>query len=180
MNKIIFGVSSTESANKKLTNGYTVYDWVVRQNCFPSFWGRKILGDNVVTKKEIEFLKERICKLKLIVGDLTEKSVSSSNGYEDASRSIAAADGLASVYLFEAQKFANNGIPTIGINEKNITIISPNKEKLLTNWESDGIITNNVSVLDGENLSYYSYQAMSTKPSDSFSNTYFSQNPLIV
>ena len=99
MNKIIFGVSSTESANKYLTNGYTVYDWVVRQKCFPSFWGRKILGDNVVTKKEIEFLKERNCKLKLIVGDLTEKSVSSSNGYEDASRSIAAADGLASVYL---------------------------------------------------------------------------------
>ena len=75
----------------------------------------------------------------------------------------------------EAQKFANNGIPTIGINEKNITIISPNEEKLLTNWESDGIITNNVSVLDGKNLSYYS-----TKPSDSFSNAYFSQNPLIV
>lgn len=80
----------------------------------------------------------------------------------------------------EAQKFANNGIPTIGINEKNITIISPNEEKLLTNWESDGIITNNMSVFDSENLSYYSYQAMSTKPSDSFSNTYFSQNPLIV
>ena len=35
MNKIIFGVSSTESANKYLTNGYTVYDWVVRQKCFP-------------------------------------------------------------------------------------------------------------------------------------------------
>ncbi len=66
----------------------------MRQKCFPSFWGRNILGDNVVTKKEIEFLKERNCKLKLIVGDLTEKSVSSSNGYEDASRSIAAADEL--------------------------------------------------------------------------------------
>ncbi len=80
----------------------------------------------------------------------------------------------------EAQNFANNGIPVIGINENSMVVISPNEEKLLTNWKCDDIITNDMNSLNGKNLSYYSYQAMSTKPSDNFRNAHFCESTLIV
>ena len=38
--KNYFGVSSLTPANQKLKNGYTMFDWVMRQHTFPAFWGR--------------------------------------------------------------------------------------------------------------------------------------------
>ena len=92
--KKIFGAASTSPANKKLKNGYTVYDWVTRQNCFPSFWGRTITGENPITEEEMEFLRSKNCKIYFIIRDLTEKAVSSSNGMKDALRAVQAAKDL--------------------------------------------------------------------------------------
>ena len=64
---MIFGVYSKEPACTKLTNGFTLFDWVVRKNCFPDFWGRSVTE---VTPEEIAFLKERDCKVALILDNL--------------------------------------------------------------------------------------------------------------
>lgn len=92
--KIIFGVSSTTPANKKLKNGYTLYEWIMRQKCFPRFWGRTILWEDSITDKEIEYLKSKDCKILPIMQDLSEEAVSGINGAEDALRAINAAESL--------------------------------------------------------------------------------------
>lgn len=94
MNRFIFGVKSTAPANTILTNGYTLYDWVMRKNCFPSFWGRSISGVKKPNDEELRFLKEKDCKIALIFDELSEMSVSSTNGVEDAKRAIAALNEL--------------------------------------------------------------------------------------
>lgn len=91
---IIYGVNSVISANQKLKNGYTMFDWVMRQRCFPEFWGRTLIGENPITKDEIRFLRDRDCKIALMINDLNEKIVSSSSGYDDAIRAIEAASKL--------------------------------------------------------------------------------------
>lgn len=72
----IFGVDSTLHSNTKLTNGYDLYSWVSRRNCFPAFWGRNISGNNCLTEGEVTFLHQKKCKVALIFNDLTESKVS--------------------------------------------------------------------------------------------------------
>ena len=100
--KNIFGVKSTTPANKKLKNGYTIYDWVMRQRCFPGFWLRTLLGDAPVSAEEIEYLRSKDCKIGLVMRDLTEIKLSSGSGTADAIRAVAAAKDLGVP--------ANNGI----------------------------------------------------------------------
>lgn len=81
--KTIFGVSSATPINKKLKNGYTMYDWVKRQKCFPAFCMRTLCGEDKITAEEIEFLKAKDCKIGLVIRDLTEAQVSTYNGTEE-------------------------------------------------------------------------------------------------
>ena len=90
----IFGVTSAVSAEKQLTNGYKLYDWVVRMNSFPAFWGRNISGEGALTKEEVEFLHKKKCKIPLVFNDLTETDVSTNNGTMDALRGVEAAKAL--------------------------------------------------------------------------------------
>lgn len=92
--KIIFGVNSTTPANQKLKNGYTLYDWVMRQKCFPAFWGRTLLGENPITAEEIDFLRNKDCKIALVLRDLTEAQISRNDGTNDALRAAEAAQAL--------------------------------------------------------------------------------------
>lgn len=92
--KNIFGVNSVTPSNTKLKNGYTMYDWVIRERCFPTFWGRSLNGENPITAEEIGFLRSKDCKILLVIRDLTEARVSSNNGAEDALRAIEAAKAL--------------------------------------------------------------------------------------
>ena len=89
--KTIFGVSSVTPINKKLKNGYTMYDWVVRKNCYPAFCMRTLKGDNKIIPEEIEFLKVKGCKIGLVFNELTEKEVSAINGVLSAERAVNAA-----------------------------------------------------------------------------------------
>lgn len=92
--KMNFGVCSTSPSNKMLKNGYTMYEWVKRQKCFPKFWGRNISGQNAITEDEIVFLKEKGCKILLVFNDLTEAKVSAVNGTEGALKAVEAAKKL--------------------------------------------------------------------------------------
>ena len=82
--KTVFGVNSATPINKRLKNGYTMYDWVARQKGFPSFCMRTLCGEEKITAEEIEFLRSKDCKIGLVIRDLTEKSVSGINGTEDS------------------------------------------------------------------------------------------------
>ncbi len=92
--KTIFGVSSATPINKKLKNGYTMYDWVKRQKCFPAFCMRTLCGEDKITAEEIEFLKAKDCKIGLVIRDLTEAKVSGVNGTEDAIKAVESAKEL--------------------------------------------------------------------------------------
>lgn len=92
--KTIFGVSSATPISKKLKNGYTMYDWVKRQKCFPAFCMRTLTGDNKITAEEIEFLKSKDCKIGLVIRDLTEAKVSVLSGTLDAMKAVEAAKEL--------------------------------------------------------------------------------------
>jgi len=61
------GITTKYSINKKLKNGYTTYDWVKRQKCFPAFCMRTLSGENKITAEEIEFLKAKDCKIGLVI-----------------------------------------------------------------------------------------------------------------
>lgn len=92
--KTKFGVRSATPANKRLKNGYTLYDWVMRQKCFPDFWGRSISGADRLTEDELAFLRERGCKILLVMDELTEQGVSRMNGADDALRAVEVATAL--------------------------------------------------------------------------------------
>jgi len=61
------GITTIYSINKKLKNGYTTYDWVKRQKCFPAFCMRTLSGENKITAEKIEFLKAKDCKIGLVI-----------------------------------------------------------------------------------------------------------------
>lgn len=92
--KTIFGVSSVTPINKKLKNGYTMYDWVMRQKGFPAFCMRTLSGEYNITAEEIEFLKAKECKIGLVMRDLTEAKVSGVTGTEDALKAVECAKEL--------------------------------------------------------------------------------------
>ena len=81
---MIFGADSIFPSNTRLTNGYTLYDWVMRMNCFPAFWGRNISGENQIKEDEVNFLTEKDCRIALIIRHLSEIDVSKNNGETDA------------------------------------------------------------------------------------------------
>ena len=91
---IIYGADSKYPSNQKLTNGFLLYDWVVRKSCYPSFWGRSITGEGVITQEEIEFLKSRNCKIACMLRDLNEPEISSNDGVNDALEAAMAAKAL--------------------------------------------------------------------------------------
>ena len=92
--KIIFGVNSATPINKKLKNGYTMYDWVKRQKGFPAFCMRTLSGEDKITAEEIEFLRNKDCKIGLVIRDLTEAQVSAYNGTQEGLKAAKAAKDM--------------------------------------------------------------------------------------
>ncbi|MBQ8185081.1 MAG: hypothetical protein IJ036_04775 [Lachnospiraceae bacterium] len=82
--KNIFGVNSAIPANKRLKNGYTMYEWIMRKKCFPAFWGRTLAGKDAMTKEEIDFLRSKNCKIVPMIRNFTEGQISADNGTNDA------------------------------------------------------------------------------------------------
>ncbi len=91
---LIYGVESTMPSNTLLTNGYSLFEWVMRKSCYPSFWGRSLTGEGTVTQEEIDFLKSKNCKIALIIRDLTEAEISGNDGTQTAMKAIEAAKAM--------------------------------------------------------------------------------------
>lgn len=91
---LIYGVDSTYPANGRLTNGYTLYDWIMRMSCYPSFWGRYITGEKTINPTEIEFLRNKKCKIACFLSHFKEEIIASDNGLEDGRFAVQAAKCL--------------------------------------------------------------------------------------
>lgn len=70
---MIFGVDTRIGAEDLLQNNLTEYEWVEKNKISPSFWGRNIVGENCLTKEEINFLHRHGCKVAAIYSDRCEK-----------------------------------------------------------------------------------------------------------
>ena len=92
--RTVFGVYSATPINKKLKNGYTMFDWVMRQKGVPAFCMRTLSGEDCITAEEIAFLNGKDCKIGLVIRDLTEQKVSAVSGTEDALKAVEAAKEL--------------------------------------------------------------------------------------
>ena len=71
--KILFGVDSEIQTNDLLQNNITEFEWAVRNKIYPTFWGRNLTGENCLTKEEIEFIRQKGCRIAAIYNDLGEK-----------------------------------------------------------------------------------------------------------
>ena len=63
VSRLIFGVDSRVEANDILQNNLTLFEWARRNKLYPSFWGRNIVGENRLTKEEIDFLHGKACRI---------------------------------------------------------------------------------------------------------------------
>ena len=88
---LIYGTDSAMPANTRLTNGYNLYEWVMRKSCFPSFWGRSLTGERRITAEEIEFLRSKRCKIALVIRDLNEQEICQNDGTHSAIKAVEAA-----------------------------------------------------------------------------------------
>lgn len=71
--RLLFGVDSKVQADDILQNNISEFEWVVRNKLYPNFWGRNIVGENSLTKSEIEFLHDKGCKIAAIYSDYGAK-----------------------------------------------------------------------------------------------------------
>lgn len=71
--RLLFGVDSQIQANDILQNNISMFEWVVRNKIHPNFWGGNLLGENALTKEEIEFIHSKGCKVAAIHNDSSEK-----------------------------------------------------------------------------------------------------------
>ncbi len=64
--RLIFGVDSKIEASDILQNNISMFEWVVRNKIYPTYWGRNIVGKNALTREEIEFIHSNNCRIALI------------------------------------------------------------------------------------------------------------------
>lgn len=93
VSRLFFGVDSKTQAHDLLQNNIDMFEWVVRNKIPPNFYGRNIVGEKVLTKKEIEFLHIRGVKIAAIYSDSGEK-VKKEAGIAVAKKAVEAATKL--------------------------------------------------------------------------------------
>ena len=60
-----FGSDSRTNANTILQNNIDHFEWILRNKIYPNFCGRNIVGENALTKEEINFLHKKGCKIAI-------------------------------------------------------------------------------------------------------------------
>lgn len=85
--RFLFGVDSRVKANNILQNNLTQFEWVTRNKLYPDFWGRNIVGENCLSKEEIDFLRAQGCKIVAIFTSESEKT-SEEQGLIDAKKAM--------------------------------------------------------------------------------------------
>ncbi len=71
--RLFWGVDSQIQSDDILQNNITEFEWVVRNKMYPIFWGRNLVGENALTKEEIDFLHSMGCKIAAIYTNSDEK-----------------------------------------------------------------------------------------------------------
>ena len=56
VDRLFFGVDSQIQSDDVLQNNITLFEWSVRNKVYPNFWGRNLVGENALTREEIDFL----------------------------------------------------------------------------------------------------------------------------
>ena len=69
--RLFFGVDSQIQSDDVLQNNITEFEWAVRNKVYPNFWGRNLVGENALTKEEIDFLHSKGCKIAAVYSDCT-------------------------------------------------------------------------------------------------------------
>ena len=59
-------MDSRTPSGTALQNNLTQFEWVVRNKIYPNFWGRNLVGENALTREEIEFIHSKGCKIAAI------------------------------------------------------------------------------------------------------------------
>ncbi len=87
---MIFGAISKMPVTTTLKNGYDLFNWVTRKNCYPSFWGRSITGDNRIDEDEICYLRKNNCRVMPIFDELKESDVTKVTAHLCAEKAVKA------------------------------------------------------------------------------------------
>ena len=165
--------NSQMPASTKLTNGYTLYDWVMRMSCYPSFWGRDITGARKITREEVDFLKGKNCKIAFLVRDLKEEDIAQNDASESSVRVISAAKALGipqnqGIALFA--EFASD----YSVNHNWMIGYAVN---LINNGYIPGFIGNTDSSLNFNFDRQCSHYIQATKDKDEYHALYWSTEP---
>ena len=72
--RLLFGADSNVRADILLQNNIDHFEWIVRNKIYPNFLGRNIVGENALTKQEINFIHSKGCKIAPICSDNTPKN----------------------------------------------------------------------------------------------------------
>lgn len=73
VDRLFFGVDSQIQSDDVLQNNITEFEWAVRNKVYPNFWGRNLVGENALTKDEIEFIHSKGCKVAAVYNDSGDK-----------------------------------------------------------------------------------------------------------
>lgn len=73
VDRLLFGVDSNIPVSTLLQNNINEFEWVLRNKIYPNFWGRNLVGENALTREEIDFLHSKGCKIAAVYTDPGEK-----------------------------------------------------------------------------------------------------------
>lgn len=63
VDRLLFGVDSKIQANDLLQNNIEQFEWILRNKIYPNFYARYLMGEDCLTKEEIQFLHDKGCKI---------------------------------------------------------------------------------------------------------------------
>ena len=72
--RLLFGVDSKSRADVLLQNNIDLFEWIVRNKVYPSFFVRNLNGENCLTTEEIAFLHHKGCRIAVSCVDQGEKN----------------------------------------------------------------------------------------------------------
>ena len=91
--RLLFGVNSNTPADNLLQNNINQFEWVLKNKIHPIFWGRELIGENALTKEEIDFLHYKGCKIALICS-CSDSKATEEDGVAIAKKAVAKAHDL--------------------------------------------------------------------------------------
>ena len=59
VNRLFFGVDAKTQADDLLQNNIDQFEWIVRNKVYPNFYGRNMVGENCLTREEVEFIHRK-------------------------------------------------------------------------------------------------------------------------